>query len=117
MPVIDRWVSGDWELVGVPWSWKPARPRLPGIAPTPVSDAPPPPPEDARGEPKKRRRPYITPSLVEKYGYTPGCPECNKVLAGTPGATGKTHNEKCRARIYKAMDEEDEKIRKQPEGA
>ena len=40
LPVIDRWVSDDWgELQGVPWSWKPVRPRLPGIAPIPVSDA------------------------------------------------------------------------------
>ena len=37
------------------------------------------------------------------------------MLKGTPGATGKTHSEKCRARIYKAMDEVDERIRKQPE--
>ena len=58
LPVMDRWVSDDWEeLVGVPWSWKPARPRLPGVSPMSVSDAPPPPPEDARDEPKKRRRP------------------------------------------------------------
>ena len=28
---------------------------------------------------------------------------------------GKTHSEKCRARIYKAMDEEDDRIRKQRE--
>ena len=83
--------------------------------PIPVSDAPPPLADQVRSEPVKRRRPYITPSLIEKFGYTPGCPGCEKVLEGVPGATGKTHSEKCRARIYKAMDEEDERIRKQPE--
>ena len=101
----------------MPWSWKPARPRLPGVSPIPVSDSPPPPADEVRDEPKKRRRPYITPSLIEKLGYTPGCPGCEKVLKGVPGATGKTHSERCRARIYKAMDEEDERIQRLPEGA
>ena len=106
LPKIDRWVKDDWEeLKGLPWAWKPAKPRLPGVSPIPVSDAPPPPAGDAREEEKRPRRRYIKATDIEDYGYTPGCPACKKILEGTPGAVGKTHNEKCRARIYKAIDE------------
>ena len=78
------------------------KPRLPGFSPIPVSDAPPPPAVVSKTEEKKRTRKYILPADMEKCGYTPGCPGCRKILEGTPGAVGKTHNEKCRARIYKA---------------
>ena len=106
LPRTDRWVTDDWEeLKGLPWAWKPTKPRLPGISPIPVSDVPPPPPEDARAEERRPRRRYVTAKNIEDYGYAPGCPGCAKVLAGTPGAAGKTHNEKIRARIYKAIDE------------
>ena len=47
------------------------------------------------------------PGDVEKYGFSPGCPGCNKLLTGSPGAAGNTHNEKRRARIYKAIDKEE----------
>ena len=113
LPPTDRWTTDDWEnLRGVPWAWKPEKPRLPGVSPIPVSDAPPPPAEAIEAGPKKQRRTYIRAVDIQKYGYTPGCPGCDKVLAGTPGAAGKTHNEKCRTRIYKAMDEEESMKRK-----
>ena len=113
LPPTDRRTPEDWEdLKGFPWAWKPEKPRLPGMSPIPVSEAVPPPADIAVPADKKSRRTYIRAADVEKFGYTPGCPGCDKVLAGTPGAVGKTHNEKCRARIYKAMDEEEAKTKR-----
>ena len=64
-----------------------------------------------RSEERKKRVRYIMPGDIEKYGYTPGCPGCKKVLAGSPGAAGN-NNEKCRARIYKAIDEKEAKVKR-----
>ena len=87
----------------------------PGMSPLPVSDALPPAAEAIVPAEQKRRRLYITPPLIERYGYTPGCPGCEKVLAGAPGAVGKTHSERRRARIRKAIDEEDAKGKRKEE--
>ena len=57
LPPTDRWATDDWEnLRGVPWAWKPEKPRLPGVSPIPVSDAPPPPAEAIEAGPKEQRR-------------------------------------------------------------
>ena len=57
LPRTDRWAHDDWEeLKGLPWAWKPVKPRLPGISPIPVSDVPPPPTEDVRAETAKTVR-------------------------------------------------------------
>ena len=57
LPATDRWGTDDWEnLRGLPWAWKPERPRLPGTSPIPVSEAVPPPADAAVPAGKKKSK-------------------------------------------------------------
>ena len=87
---------------GVPWCPDPqvgAEVEV-AVAPAPLVrevDLPPDPPPAAAPEP---RRVYIRRVELMKHGFTPGCPGCEAVLAGTPP---RGHTEPCRMRIETAM--------------
>ena len=80
---------------------------MPGSSPIPISDSPLP-ISSSRKEEKKPRRFHIRKSLIETYGYTPGCKGCETALAGDPNVPARNHSEKCRRRIAEAI-EKDEK--------
>ena len=70
------------------------------VAPAPLVrevDLPPDSPPSAAPEP---RRVYIRRVELMKHGFTPGCPGCEAVQAGTPP---RGHTEPCRVRIETAM--------------
>ena len=87
---------------GVPWCPDPqvgAEVEV-AVAPAPLVrevDLPPDPPPAAAPEP---RRVYIRRVELMKHGFTPGCPGCEAVQAGTPP---QGHTEPCRMRIETAM--------------
>ena len=87
---------------GVPWCPDPqvgAEVEV-AVAPAPIVrevDLPPDPPPAAAFEP---RRVYIRRVELMKHGFTPGCPGCEAVQAGTPP---RGHTVPCRMRIETAM--------------
>ena len=87
---------------GVPWCPDPqvgAEVEV-AVAPAPLVrevDLPPNPPPAEAPEP---RRVYIRRVELMKHGFTPGCPGCEAVQAGTPP---RGHTEPCRMRIETAM--------------
>ena len=87
---------------GVPWCPDPqvGAEVEAAVAPAPFVrevDLPPDPPPAAAPEP---RRVYIRRVELMKHGFTPGCPGCEAVQAGTPP---RGHTEPCRMRIETAM--------------
>ena len=86
---------------GVPWCPDPqvGAEVAVAVAPAPLVrevDLPPDPPPAAAPEP---RRVYIRRVELMKHGFTPGCPGCEAVQAGTPP---RGHTEPCRMRIETA---------------
>ena len=59
--------------------------------------------EQVRHEEPIPRRVYLTKAILDKYGMTDGCPGC---VATFLGGTGLAHNEECRIRIEKRMQED-----------
>ena len=62
-------------------------------------------PERLEGELKKVRGFYVLPPMLEEFGYTQGCPQCNHTLVHGKGKEGIPHVPQCRARIMKALRE------------
>ncbi len=65
----------------------------------------------AKDEERAPRRVCITRAMLDKYGYTDGCPGCT---VSAIGGTGVVHNEECRIRIEGEMNqgpEHTEKLR------
>ena len=118
LPEPDRWTQEGWEdLRGLPWAYKPARQRVPGTVPIPISDAPLPPQLESPKVATKPRRVYITRKVVEDYGFTPGCRGCEAVLAGDPTAASRNHTEKCRRRMAEAMAKDEQGKRRLDDAA
>ena len=95
-----RWDVASLRLVkGVPWDLVSEEKTVADI-PVPSTDAdvppPPVPPE------MTTRRMYIKRKDVEKFGMTPGCPGCASIAKRT---TTMAHNDKCRERIQKCLEE------------
>ena len=68
-------------------------------------------PEHEEDEDKRQiRRMKITGTILQKYGYTDGCEGCKWKKAGMREA--RPHSEKCRIRVEKAMDEDEEDKKK-----
>ena len=88
-----------------PWRWDPRpeeRPELPApilLRPT-QPDVPPAPREPSATS--AERGFYVTRRDLEDLGYTPGCPTCQDMQAGTR-RTGTVHSDTCRARVIELV--------------
>ena len=81
-----------------------------GSSAIPISDSPLP-VSGARKEETKPRRFHIRKSLIETYGYTPGCKGCETALAGDPNVPARNHSEKCRRRIAEVIERDEKRQR------
>ena len=50
----------------------------------------------------------ITSDVLDRYGYTEGCPRCKALRSGEGAWRTNAHNVKCRARIEEAMKKDNE---------
>ena len=101
------------EMKGTPSRPDPTKPGLDvpiKVRFDPVVEATPERMVEARSEVEPRRM-QIRDRILKKYGYTEGCEGCSYKSAGLRDQRG--HNEACRQRIEKAMeeDEDDKRIR------
>ena len=100
-------------IKGLPWKLRPDSESdvLPDELPEPIVLRPEvpehraAPPEPAQTKQAVKQF-YITKTLLEKYGWTPGCPACDSTMSGRREG-GKFHTPECRSRIEAAVEAND----------
>ena len=103
-PEDEKWpVEGFDVLRGLPWRMSGPQERAsPNRVGMPALEGEQPAPQHRDF---KARNLYVMKSDIELYGYTPQCPGCDAQLMGLPQ---RAHNDECRMRVQRRLQETDE---------
>ena len=103
-PEDEKWpVEGFEVLRGLPWRMSGPQERAsPNRVGMPALEGEQPAPQHRDF---KARNLYVMKSDIELYGYTPQCPGCDAQLMGLPQ---RAHNDECRMRVQRRLQETDE---------
>lgn len=97
-------------ITGKPWAPTPSAKKIIDVKPPAFENVEPP---ESMFQPRGFR---ITPAMLERFGFTTGCRKCLKLRQGDKSRCALGHGPECRARITKAMSE-DEDLKHQVEAA